>query len=177
MKTDYRLLTSKDINLYRQIRLECLQKYPEYFGTIYEDEVKAKSLKFDKALQTQDSNDFLYGAFQGNNLISICGFTREVRIKISHLGEISHMYIKEEISGQGIGTQLLKYTIDKAFKDFSLEQIMLSVVNTNEKAIKIYERIGFIQYGILDNYFKRNEKYWTLIFMSLTRENYFKSKL
>lgn len=108
MKTDFRILTSKDISKYREIRLECLKNNADQFGTLYEDEVKSKSLKFDPVLQQENSKDFLYGAFQNDNLVGICGFKRETKTKTKHRGEISHMYVKEDFAGQGIGWQLLK---------------------------------------------------------------------
>lgn len=175
MNIEYRKLTENDIGIYHQIRLECLQKNPDFFGTRYEDELKAKTLKFDAALKEENSDNFLLGAFQANHLLGICGFTREDRPKTLHRGNISHMYVKEELAGKGIGTKLLVSTLDKAFVDKTLEQISLGVVNTNEKAIGIYRRIGFVQFGFLENYFKKDDKYWGLIFMSLNREKYISS--
>lgn len=44
MDIEYKLLVFEDINLYRQIMIECLKEYPGFFGTSYDDEVKAASL-------------------------------------------------------------------------------------------------------------------------------------
>ncbi len=172
-ETEFRILTADDINLYREIRLDCLQNYPDYFGTLLQNEVKAKTLKFDNVLRQENSQSFLYGAFKKEELIGICGFTREDRIKTNHRGEINQMYVRNEFAGQGIGTQLLKFTLDKAFTDEKLELIELGVVNNNEKAIKIYSNFGFVQFGHLENYFKYDNKYWAFTFMVLTKENYF----
>lgn len=173
---EFRILTVDDINLYREIRLDCLQNYPNNFGTLFENEVKAKTLKFDKVLRQESSQSFLYGAFKKEKLIGICGFTREDRIKTNHRGEINQMYVRNEFAGQGIGTRLLKFTIDKAFADEKLELIELGVVNNNEKAIKIYSNFGFVKFGHLEKYFKYNNKYWAFTFMALTKENYFDNK-
>lgn len=170
---EFRILTANDINLYREIRLDCLQNYPDNFGTLFENEVEAKTLKFDNVLRQEKSQSFLYGAFIKKNLIGICGFTREDRIKTNHRGEINQMYVRNEFAGHKIGTQLLKFTLEKAFTDKNLELIELGVVNNNQKAIKIYSNFGFVQFGQLEKYFKYNDKYWAFTFMSLTKENYF----
>jgi ribosomal protein S18 acetylase RimI-like enzyme len=46
------------------------------------------------------------------------------------------------------------------------------VVNTNEKAINLYKKHGFVQYGILENYFNRGNDSWAQLFMVLTRKDF-----
>ena len=48
--------------------------------------------------------------------------------------------------GKGIGTAMLRTTIDMA-KTRALEQIELDVVSTNEAAIRLYRRMGFVEFG------------------------------
>ncbi|MEO8116687.1 MAG: GNAT family protein [Bacteroidota bacterium] len=173
MQIEFRILRAHDIQLYREIRLDCLQKFPGNFGTLYEHEVKSKTLKFDKVLVQENAPSFLYGAFQKEKLLGICGFSRENRIKTNHRGIISQMYVRTEFAGKGIGKHLLKLTIDQALKDHKLEQIELGVVSDNVKAIQLYSSVGFTQFGYYEKYFKHNNKYQALICMSITRENYF----
>lgn len=175
-RIDFRLLKADDLNSYRQIRLDCLRLYPDNFGTTYDEEVNAASLKFDKALLQTDTHAFLFGAFQDENLIGICGFVQENRTKTNHRGEINQMFVKPAFAGQGIGSKLLQLTIDKAFTNTCIEQIILGAVHTNKTAVKLYGRLGFVQYGMLENYFKQNDRYWTQISMILTKENYLESR-
>jgi RimJ/RimL family protein N-acetyltransferase len=172
MNIEYKLLTSKDLNSYRKVRLECLKAYPDFFGTSYDDEVKAKSLKFDKALLENSQTDFLYGAFDKDNLVGICGFTQENRIKTSHRGEISQMFVKKDFSGQGIGTRLLLATLNKTFHENNIELITLGVVDKNKYAIDVYKKIGFTQFGFIENYFKQGNSYCGFVFMVLTKVDY-----
>lgn len=172
MQIEYKLLTADDINQYRQIRLECLKENPDFFGTSYDDEVNAKSLKFDKALQQNSQTDFLYGAFQGDTLVGICGFTQEDRKKTNHRGDISQMFVKKSLAGQGIGTQLLSLTLDKAFNKNHIELIILGVVDTNKNAINVYNKLGFTQFGFIENYFKQSDGYRGFVFMALSMIDY-----
>ena len=168
----FRLLDSKDRESYRQIRLESLTNYPEFFGDTYEEEINATTLKFDKALKSSDGNSFLVGAFSEDILIGICGFIQDGRMKTSHRGDIVQVYVDPSFSGQGIGSELLKITIAKAFENGLIDQILLSVVYINEKAINLYKKHCFAPYGMLENYFRWGEKNWAQLFMVLTRKDY-----
>ena len=168
----FRLLDAKDRESYRQIRLESLTNFPEFFGDTYEEEINATALKFDKALKSSDGNSFLMGAFSEDTLIGICGFILDGRMKTSHRGDLVQVYVDPSFSGQGIGSELLKFTIDKAFENGWIDQILLSVVYTNERAINLYKKHWFVSYGMLENYFKWGENNWAQLFMVLTRKEY-----
>ena len=172
MKIIYRILKEEDINAYREIRLDCLRNHPDSFGSLYEIEMNSNELKFDKILRLKTNQSFLFGAFIQEELIAICGFTREERIKTKHRGKISHMYVKPVFEGKGIGKGILKNTLDEAFADDTLEIIDLGVVKSNEKAIRLYTSFGFEKYGQFEKYFKYKNNYWSFIFMDLKRENY-----
>ena len=169
---NYKLLKVEDKNLYRQIRLDCLKMFPDNFGSTYDEELNKKSLKFDESLEYTDSSNFIFGAFDNYNLIGICGFTQENKLKTIHQGEITQMYVNPSFGRQGIGTTLLKLTIDKAFGTKSVEQILLGVLYSNEEAISVYKKFGFKQCGLIENYFKQGDKYWTKLFMILTKDKY-----
>lgn len=169
---NFRLLDSKDRESYRQIRLECLTNYPEFFGDTYEEEINAHTLRFDKALRSSDSVSFLMGAFSDDSLIGISGFIQDGRMKASHRGDLVQVYIDPSFSRNGIGSKLVGLTIAKAFENKLIDQLLLSVVYTNEKAINLYKKYGFVPYGKLENYFKQGDNSWDQLFMVLTREDY-----
>src|SRR5512143_3165185 len=107
---NFRLLDSKDRESYRQIRLECLTNYPEFFGDTYEEEINAHTLRFDKALRSSDSVSFLMGAFSDDSLIGISGFIQDGRMKASHRGDLVQVYIDPSFSRHGIGSELVRLT-------------------------------------------------------------------
>ncbi len=53
-----------------------------------------------------------------------------------------------------------------------IDQILSSAVYINNKAVCLYKKLGFYQYGIIENYFKLGDRSWPQIFMVLTRETY-----
>jgi ribosomal protein S18 acetylase RimI-like enzyme len=166
---EYSVLTSIDKEQYRRIRLECLKNYLQNFGSVYENEVVSTALKFDKIIAIQNSNDFLLGAFDNGNLVGICGNIQEKRIKTAHISEISHVYVSPAFSNKGIAKNLLKLTIEKVFANKAIEQIILGVVASNFQAIKLYQNAGFRQYGLLENYYKSNDNYESMVLMILKK--------
>ena len=166
----YRQLISTDYYEYRRIRLGSLKEYPNNFGAIYEEELNSKSLKLGSAIKFTNDSNFAFGAFSPEEkMIGICGFVTDLRLKTKHRGEIVHMFVDTEYTGQGIGKKLLQLTIDKAFNNNQSEQIILGVVYTNENAIKLYKQLGFVEYGKLEKYFKTGSHYFTQLFLALQR--------
>jgi RimJ/RimL family protein N-acetyltransferase len=49
--------------------------------------------------------------------------------------------------GRGIGTHALRWTIAHAFEERNAHRISLDVVETNDRARRLYERCGFIHEG------------------------------
>jgi len=110
------------------------------------------------------------GAFDGEQLIGLCGFHSDGRLKTKHRGEIVQMYVHPDYAGKQIGPALLRKTIEKAFLKPETELITLGVVNENTRAIKLYEQIGFREYGRMTHFFKKDTTYLGQRFMILERK-------
>lgn len=173
MQIVYRKLESSDARAFRRIRLECLQRFPESFGTIYEDEVGKEKLYFEEMLEQNLPDIFFYGAFAGDELIGEAGFVRGNRTKTRHRGEIAAMYVNPDFHGQKIGENLLRALLKAVFDLDGIEQVHLTVVADNQLAIRLYERVGFETFGVQKNYFKFGEKHWDQRFMQLMKEKFF----
>jgi ribosomal protein S18 acetylase RimI-like enzyme len=168
-RVSIRKLAEEDIFSYRNTRLFCLKNYPDNFGTLYEEEIKKEELYFEKCLRNKDTNDFIWGMFDAEMCIGLCGFIREIRKKAKHRGEIVQMFVHPDYQGQGIGTRLLKAVIEEAFENRNVEQITLSVMSSNHAAIQLYKNAGFTEYGYVGNYFKTETGYLHQTFMILTK--------
>lgn len=166
----YRQLLPSDHDEYRRVRLSCLQQYPDNFGSTYEEEQNAGSLKLSKAINEPDDHNFVFGAFDAaGQLIGICGFVSEPRLKTQHRGEIVQMFVEPAYNGQGAGKELLQRCIVKAFANDRTEQIILSAVASNQKAVALYKQVGFVEYGRLENYFKWGNTCTTQTFLYLDK--------
>lgn len=66
--------------------------------------------------------------------------------EFSHVGVLG-IGIEEQYRGKGYGTKLLRKTIEHAKSISRLEKIELTVFESNERAIKLYESLGFTVEG------------------------------
>jgi RimJ/RimL family protein N-acetyltransferase len=162
----------KDSDNYRRVRLESLLSAPESFGSSYEEESKILKLRMQLNIEKESSDYFMFGAFADEELVGICGFVKESQRKIRHKGVIVQMFVKAEFQGQGIGEGLLRSIIRYVFSNPEMEQLTLGVVTDNKKAIRLYEKIGFTEYGLHQKYFKKNGLYYDQKLMILYKENF-----
>lgn len=74
--------------------------------------------------------------------------------------------------GKGIGTLMMKQCTDIAFRTLPIHRLSLGVFDFNKAAIRSYEKVGFIKEGTLRDHAKYGGEYWSLIEMSMLREEW-----
>ncbi len=77
--------------------------------------------------------------------------------KNSHTAELGLAVIKE-FRGLGVGKALMKEMLSRAEKK-GVEKVWLSVFSTNNAAIRLYQKFGFVVEGVRKKQFKINNKY------------------
>jgi ribosomal protein S18 acetylase RimI-like enzyme len=168
-----RPLAAADRDAYRKIRLESIYNFPEHFSTTFDEAYSSPNLFHEYSME---STGFVMGAFNiRNQLKGTCRFTRELRLKSIHRGEIEHLYISPDLSGAGVGNNLFRFTLERAFNIREIELVTLNVGATNSRAVKLFTRSGFVQYGKVNHYFKNDNKYSDQLFMYLARNSFMDS--
>ena len=79
---------------------------------------------------------------------------------------------EKEYWGKGHGGEALKLLLDYAFLEMNLHRVSLRVFSFNEKAIKLYERLGFKQEGISRQFLFREGKWHDLVHMGILQQEY-----
>lgn len=141
MNIQYRKLLPEESTVYRTIRLESLKKFPESFCADYEDALKTEKFRIEYDIENQLAERFVVGAFHQDLLIGICTFVKDENSR----GNIYQMYVKKEYQGKNIGLALIQKIIEEADKEFKDLEIYLEVKNTNVKAYRLYQKIGFTE--------------------------------
>lgn len=168
-EVSFKKLHPENSKEYRAIRLESLQQYPIHFGSTYEDQKQKETLFFEGLIETSHPECFVIGAFLNNTLIGICAFYKFSDERYKHRGEILQMYVQPKYQNHNIGFNLLKTALKEAFKTADLEQIELEVITRAKSAYKIYEKAGFKEYGLLENFIKKDGLYYDKKSMVLYR--------
>ncbi|MCI0551377.1 MAG: GNAT family N-acetyltransferase [Anaerolineae bacterium] len=172
MSVTIRRLLPHESSIYRELRLACLKNAPEHFGSTYEEESRISKLKFEIYIENNSQDHFMFGVFDDEKLIGLAGFDRMGRQRTRHRGEVVHMYVDSNYRGQNIGETLLRGLLEHAFKLDGIEQAQLGVIAGNDRAIKLYEKVGFRAYGIQPKYFKAGDTYMDQQFMQLFKSDY-----
>lgn len=97
----------------------------------------------------------------------IVGIARVIRGELEmkrHTG-LFRTWLIDSAQGNGIGSHIMSYTLDWC-RMHNLHKLCLTVFASNDLAIKLYERYGFIHEGTQKEQVKINGKYDDEIFMA-----------
>jgi RimJ/RimL family protein N-acetyltransferase len=144
-----RELTTTDAEAFRALRLQGFRDDPAWFGTTFE-EASRQPVGHSTALLRREGrspDDFVLGAFYAGTLVGIAGFSRDLRQKRSHRGQIWGMHVVPTARGMGVGRTLLNALVSRARTLPGLTRLNLSVMADNATAIQLYVRTGFEVWG------------------------------
>jgi RimJ/RimL family protein N-acetyltransferase len=141
-----RRLLPDDAEVYRALRLRALREHPDSFTSSHAEESEIPLVTTERRLAAQ-SLDWVFGAFAGNELTALAGLSREPRAKNRHKANVFGMYVAPEHGRQGIGAALLRRVVETAQLE-GIEQLVLTVTDTNVAARSLYEKVGFRSFGV-----------------------------
>jgi|UPI0003737F5A RimJ/RimL family protein N-acetyltransferase len=78
--------------------------------------------------------------------------------------------------GKGYGTESTQLMVDYAFETLNLNRIQLHVCAENMAAIKIYQKVGFIQEGLLRQAMFHHDRYCDFWVMGILKCDWLKGK-
>lgn len=136
---NYRKLIPEESRIYRAIRLESLEKFPESFGATYQEALRIEKFRIENDIEEQTPERFVCGAFTQQELVGICTFIKNE----NNTGSIYQMYVKREFQGKNIGQGLIESVITEVLQKFNGIEIFLEVIPGNDKAYNLYRKIGF----------------------------------
>jgi RimJ/RimL family protein N-acetyltransferase len=91
-------------------------------------------------------NSLLLIAETNNTIVGLLFFVPNTKIKNSHAGEFG-VNVHPAFQGLGIGQALTENLLTWGRLNTEIEKVFLQVFATNDKAIKLYKKLGFIEEG------------------------------
>ncbi|MCK6186490.1 MULTISPECIES: GNAT family N-acetyltransferase [unclassified Pseudomonas] len=139
-------LAASDAQAYRALMLEAYGVYPQAFTSSVAERASLPLSWWEKRLD--NPLDRLLGAFAGDQLTGIVGLAFEPREKARHKVTLFGMYVNAAYQQQGLGRRLVEAALADARQHPRLKVIQLTVTAGNDAAFALYQRCGFIQYGL-----------------------------
>lgn len=154
-KLQFRELGKADLEIFQEIRLESLRKYPDNFTSCYKQESKEPAAYFRAML---DHNVYMGCFSQAGKLLGICGFRPfNEHDKTAHKGMITGFYIRKEYRGRGFAKKLMSKTLEQVEDGY--DQVLIRVTRKNSKVHQLYRSCGFKDIGLEKRSLKANGKF------------------
>ncbi|MEM1644519.1 MAG: N-acetyltransferase [Ignisphaera sp.] len=83
--------------------------------------------------------------------------------RLSRIGHIVSVAVKEEYRARGIATALLSAILSVFQTIYNVEEVQLEVRVSNYKAIKLYEKLGFIKAERIKGYYLDGEDSYLMV--------------
>ncbi len=108
--------------------------------TVEQEKVVLRNMK-------ETERNYMIGGYINENLVTIGSITSSSKKRLKHKADIGISVLKDYWN-IGIGSRMMEYLISLC-KEKNFKKIDLLVYENNEKAIKLYEKFGFIKEGLL----------------------------
>ncbi|RYY33447.1 MAG: GNAT family N-acetyltransferase [Sphingobacteriaceae bacterium] len=152
----------------KEIPAEEIKTYKAFFSKALTDDEDNFRLSpdddNDAPFPTRGAADsFTIGVYVNETLAGVASFEREgnTREKLRHKGLLFRMYILPDYRGKGLAKKLISDIVHRAMQLGNIEQINLTVIANNIKAIKLYEQFGFRTFSSEERAIKWKGKYFT----------------
>ena len=122
---------------------------PEDFQKYLDDLSKEE----ERIQQYRDGKDYMFAVYLEDKVIAISSLDLRKHLKDQHRASIG-IGIQKEYWNLGIGTLLFNLMIETARSIPGIEQLELGVVTSNERAKRLYEKMGFKKVGTLPHQLK-----------------------
>src|SRR5699024_4848098 len=145
--------------------LHQLYNNPEVMSYWFEEaylSVQALEKSFDDNIDNDKNRQFI--VMDGNEKV---GIVELVSIDWKHRNAEFTIIIAPKHQGKGYARPATKWAIDYGFSTLNLHKIYLFVDKINEKAIRVYEKIGFQVEGVAKEMFFVNGTYHDAVVMGI----------
>jgi len=168
----------------KRVRLRALERedVPKFYDWVNDPEVTAglalnlplsrldEDKWFEQMMQRpQEEKPFAVEIRDGEawKMVGNCGFF--AIDWVSRAGEFGIMIGNKSIWGQGYGTETVGLILRHGFRTLNLNCIQLKVYADNVRAIRAYEKAGFVHEGRMRQAVYKNGKYQDVLLMSVLR--------
>lgn len=138
-----------DVPQYRQLMLEGYERHPEAFTSSVGERAALPASWWEARVgEAALPPSVVFGAFDEDRMVGVAGVSFETREKARHKATLFGMYVPPQFRHRGIGRRLVIAVLDHARSRPGVRLVQLTVTDINAEARTLYERCGFIEFGI-----------------------------
>jgi ribosomal protein S18 acetylase RimI-like enzyme len=129
--------------------LEAYEQQPDAFTSSVSERAGLPLSWWASRLKTgAAATEQVLGAFRNVQLSGVVGVSFQAREKIQHKATVFGMYVPSQWRRQGIGQQLIQAALAQARRRPGVRVTQLTVTQGNRTALALYQRNGFVQFGL-----------------------------
>lgn len=141
-------LTAFDAPQYRALMLEAYDRAADAF-TSTADERAAEPLSWwIERMAAPSGLSQSFGAFDGRRLVGTVALEYSAKPKTRHSALVIGMYVQPDSRRRGAGVRLMHAAIAAARARPGILTLRLTVTEGNEPALRLYESVGFLAWGV-----------------------------
>ncbi len=164
-----RLLDKKDLPLVKELRED--PKTQQFLGTFCLLNSSSQERWFENLQNDPTKCYLIFEFYDGENFIFL-GLVRISEIDYIHRsmcvgGDIVHLQ-----RGKGYAKQMYKLIFDYAFNQLNMHRLYLFVLESNQRAINLYEKLGFVHEGAQRQAIFKDNMYYDYLMMGILKEEY-----
>lgn len=144
-----RRLRREDVDAYRALMLQAYADHPDAFTSSVSERAALPLDWWRQRVGAQvDAHEVVFGVFANGTLVGAVGLARETREKTRHKATLFGMMVYPQYQGHGMGRALVQAVLDYAARLPGLRMVQLTVTEGNTRAQALYQRMGFVAYGV-----------------------------
>lgn len=134
---------------YRALMLEAYERHPDAFASSVAERAALPLSWWEERLEPgPQPSQLVLGAFDGGDLAGAAGLTFESREKERHKARLYGLSVAAAHRRRGLGSRLVEAVLAEARARPGVRLVQLTVAHPNPAARALYERAGFVQFGL-----------------------------
>lgn len=134
---------------YRALMLEAYERHPDAFTSSVAERAALPPVWWESRLQEEtQARERVFGVFRDGQLAGVAGLSFESREKLRHKATLFGMYVPAQFRQHGLGRLLVEEVLACARAHSGIRQVQLSVTQGNSAAQALYEKCGFVPFGV-----------------------------
>jgi len=143
------VLTPVHTPQYRALMLQAYADCPDAFTSSVADREGLPLAWWEHRLTgAPDAHERVWGVLENDTLAGVVGLSFDKREKVRHKAHLFGMFVATEFRQRGLGGQLLVAALQHARSQPQVQIVQLTVTQGNTTAQALYERHGFVEFGL-----------------------------